>query len=227
MKLGLATASVWNAQFLRAGPPPAQSLREAGAHLNGLDSPLKGSQLVMVTRTRKKQHKHRSPGTPRTETSRKGSLSGSHGSLLSHTAEYALRAMAAIAASPPNVAARARDLAIETQVPVHYLSKVLRRLVEADLLVSQKGHQGGFRLARPASRIRFSEILAAMDPSSNERHCAFGWPVCDPKAPCPLHDSWAQLNDAFHEWARRSTLADVRLHRSSRLPLAPRRARAR
>ena len=138
------------------------------------------------------------------------------GPLLTNTAEYALRAMAAIAMAPAGVSLRAQDLAADTHVPIHYLSKVLQRLVAAGLLVSQKGHQGGFRLARPASKIRFSDVLAAVEQTGDAKHCAFGWPVCDPRNPCPLHATWSQLNDAFRQWTQRSTLGDVRLQRSGR-----------
>ncbi len=140
------------------------------------------------------------------------------GSLLTNTAEYALRAMAAVALAPPGLSVRAQDLALETNVPLHYLSKVLQRLTASGLLVSQKGHQGGFRLARPASKIRFCEILEAVEQGGDAKHCAFGWPVCDPRNPCPLHGTWSQLNDAFRQWTQRSTLGDVQRHGSLRMP---------
>lgn len=104
---------------------------------------------------------------------------------------------------------RAADLSRATQVPVHYLSKVLRRLVHARLLVSQKGHGGGFVLARPARKIRFADVLAAVDEAPRGGHCAFGWGECDERHPCPLHPAWSKLNDALTSWADRTTLADV------------------
>ena len=53
--------------------------------------------------------------------------------LLPQTAEYALRAMAWLATIPQDEPVRARDLSQATGIPPHYLSKVLRRLVLADL----------------------------------------------------------------------------------------------
>lgn len=95
--------------------------------------------------------------------------------LLSQTAEYALRAMAWMVNRPPGEAVRTRDLSAATDIPSHYLSKVLRRLVVGGLLISRKGHGGGFVLARPPSEIRFIEILAATEDSPNPDRCAFGW----------------------------------------------------
>lgn len=128
---------------------------------------------------------------------------------LSQTAEYALRAMTRLAQAKDEPALRAADLAADTHVPVHYLSKVLRRLVAAGLLESQKGHGGGFTLKRAAEQIRFADVLDAMGEAPVEGHCAFGWGNCDSKRPCPLHPAWTVLNGALQDWASKTTLADV------------------
>ena len=129
--------------------------------------------------------------------------------LLSHTAEYALRAMAWLASRPGNEPVRAMDLAVATEIPAHYLSKILRRLVLDGLLTSQKGHGGGFALARPPGHIRFVEILAAVDAAPVSNVCAFGWGRCDATHPCPLHDAWDEMSRDFSTWANSKTLADL------------------
>ena len=129
--------------------------------------------------------------------------------MLSRTAEYALRAMAHVASLPEGEFVRSAELAEHADVPVAYLSKVLRRLVLAGLLTSEKGHHGGFRLARPASKVTFSEILAAAE-GSEMVECAFGWSRCDALRPCPLHPAWTRLKRAYRSWAEGTTLAEIR-----------------
>jgi len=129
--------------------------------------------------------------------------------LLSQTAEYALRAMAALAGLPQGTPVRARDLSVGTGIPVHYLSKVLRRMVLSGLLTSQKGQGGGFCLARPADQITFFEILTAVNAYPTTDRCAFGWGSCSEAQPCPLHPAWSHLHDNVDEWAKNTTLADV------------------
>jgi Rrf2 family protein len=129
--------------------------------------------------------------------------------LLSQTAEYALRAMAWLALESAEVPVRAKDLAESTGIPIHYLSKILRRLVVANLLESQKGQGGGFVLARPAGKITFEAILSAVDAYPAQGRCAFGLGDCGELNPCPLHVSWSQLSDAVHDWASATTLADI------------------
>jgi Rrf2 family transcriptional regulator, iron-sulfur cluster assembly transcription factor len=138
---------------------------------------------------------------------------------VSQTAEYALRAMAMLA-KLDHSALRAKDLSVETGVPVHYLSKVLRRLVAAGLLRARKGHGGGFALTRPPEQTRIADVLAAVGGAHDTTRCAFGWGNCDARHPCPLHPTWTALNNALTEWGNTTTLADLG-------PLRPRRGRRR
>lgn len=128
---------------------------------------------------------------------------------LPQTVEYALRAMSYIANLPEGQAARAKDLSVVTNVPGPYLSKLLRRMVVAGLLTSQKGHGGGFVLAKSARFIRFLDVMVAADYDIDPKHCAFGWGTCNSTKPCPMHPAWARLNEALCDWAARVTLADV------------------
>jgi Rrf2 family protein len=128
---------------------------------------------------------------------------------VSQTAEYAIRAMAALATMPPDTLVRASDLARSTGIPPSYLSKILRRLVLADLLVSRKGKLGGFVLSRPAGTIQFVEILDAVDAFPSEGRCAFNWGLCDDLEPCPLHGPWSRLKSRVHDWATTTSLAEV------------------
>ncbi|MFZ5478433.1 MAG: Rrf2 family transcriptional regulator [Myxococcota bacterium] len=129
--------------------------------------------------------------------------------LLTQTAEYALRAMATLTALPPAEALQAREIAARSGVPVPYLSKILRRLVLDGLLLSRKGHGGGFTLAKAPGDIRFAEVLAAADFVPGDDHCAFGWGSCDGQNPCPLHPAWSRAKSDFVRWAEETTLADV------------------
>ena len=129
---------------------------------------------------------------------------------LSQTAVYALRAMAWLAATSPAAPVRARDLSEGSGIPAHYLSKILRRLVLARVLESQKGHGGGFTLARPPAEIFFMDVLAAVDAYPVPNRCAFGWGECDTDHPCPLHEVFDRLGADYRKWASTTTFADVR-----------------
>jgi len=127
---------------------------------------------------------------------------------LNQTLEYGLRATSQLAISPDGVFVNAAELSEATGIPRHYVSKVMRRLVAQGLVLAQKGHSGGFRLAHSPQETRFSDVLAALDYDVDER-CVFGWPDCCTDNPCPLHESWSEMKQAFCQWTHETTLADV------------------
>jgi Rrf2 family iron-sulfur cluster assembly transcriptional regulator len=117
--------------------------------------------------------------------------------------------MATFALTEKGQPLRAKDIAEDVGVPTFYLSKILRRLVEAELLNAQKGHGGGFVISKPTSKIKFCHILEAIDGDLTQRKCVFGWDLCSDKTPCVLHNSWKNLSTHFLEWSRETTLADL------------------
>ena len=127
--------------------------------------------------------------------------------LLNQTAQYALRAMAVLAGERDAIASAA--LSEKSQVPSHYLSKIMRRMVLAGLVSSSRGHGGGFRLSREAQDVRFLDVLEAVDSAPTQGVCAFGLGNCDEIDPCRLHPAWSEFQDHFFDWATRTTLADV------------------
>jgi Rrf2 family protein len=129
---------------------------------------------------------------------------------ISQTSEYAMRAMGQLALQEEGLFLPTASLAEATGIPAHYLSKIMRRMVVAELVSAKKGHSGGFALARPAKEIAMIEVLKAVDHPFKTNHCVFGWNQCDPNAPCPMHHMWSDISDRFEEWARRYSLADVK-----------------
>ena len=134
---------------------------------------------------------------------------GSGVAYFSRTAEYALRAMAELALASDEEAVPAVTLANGGQIPPHYLSKIMRKLVAANLVIATKGPGGGFRLARRRDSIRFLDIVAAVGEQPDPDRCVFGSGRCHPKDPCPLHPAFALLNNELWRWATETTLANI------------------
>lgn len=105
--------------------------------------------------------------------------------MLSQTAEYALRAVVALAAQPDTPFTTKR-LAEETQVPSPYLSKVLQALSRADLVKSQRGLHGGFVLARAAGEVTLLDVINAVDPIRAIESCPLNLKQHGASL-CPLH----------------------------------------
>ena len=81
---------------------------------------------------------------------------------LSARADYALRAAIELAATERNHIT-AEQLARAQSIPGKFLEAILTQLRRADLVRSQRGPEGGFWLARPASEISLADIIRAID----------------------------------------------------------------
>lgn len=82
---------------------------------------------------------------------------------LTRASTYALHAVAFMAAQKDNRPVPSHRIAQMRKIPERFLLKVLKPLVSARVLLSIKGPNGGYRLARPASSINLLEILEAVD----------------------------------------------------------------
>jgi Rrf2 family protein len=76
--------------------------------------------------------------------------------------DYALRALVAIAPCEDDLV-RTEMLATSEGIPFAYLQNILVDLRRAGLLTAQRGYDGGYQLARPASSIAASEVLEAVE----------------------------------------------------------------
>lgn len=127
--------------------------------------------------------------------------------MFSQTTEYALRAMVHLAASvgrPQTV----QQIALSTQVPQGYLSKVLQSLSRAGLIRSQRGLGGGFSLARPAAEIDIYAIVERVDPLQRIHSCPLGL-AAHAHQLCPLHKKLDQAMALVENALRETRLAEL------------------
>jgi Rrf2 family protein len=121
--------------------------------------------------------------------------------MLSQTAEYALRAVVALATGTQDPRT-AQDISRESKVPLDYLSKVLSSLSRAGIVTGQRGRGGGFQAARPPARLTVLEVVTAVDPLKRIKTCPLGLKAHGTKL-CPLHrkldDALASVEKAFEE----------------------------
>jgi len=82
---------------------------------------------------------------------------------ISKKAQYAIRAVLAIARRPPAKPVQIGELSESESIPVKFLEQILLSLKKAGLLRSKRGAGGGYFLDRVASSISLGEILEWID----------------------------------------------------------------
>jgi Rrf2 family protein len=82
---------------------------------------------------------------------------------ISAKADYAVRALAELAATRSDKPVKGETLAGSQDIPLNFLENILRELRHAGIVRTQRGAEGGYLLARPASEINLAEILRAVE----------------------------------------------------------------
>jgi Rrf2 family protein len=82
---------------------------------------------------------------------------------LTRAASYAIHALVFMATQKHNRPMASHNIAQARGIPERFLLKVLKPLVSVRLLMSIKGPNGGYRLAKSANEISLLEILEAVD----------------------------------------------------------------
>lgn len=136
---------------------------------------------------------------------------------LSAASEYGCLALLTMAENDGKWCKRAE---VETRfdVPLPFLEQVLRKLNTAGLIVSRRGSQGGFKLARAARLISIAEVVRTMDGPLAPLRSASEYFY----QPTPLEASVAfsalfrEVRDAIADILENTTLEDIvaREHRS-------------
>ena len=130
--------------------------------------------------------------------------------MISLTSEYALRAMVFLTRHRKEWPISGPRIAEEAGIPPKYLSAVLADLVRVGLLEGTRGKSGGFRITRPAKRIRLADIVRSFEPvSSHRRSCPFGNVACSDTDPCGAHERWKGVKTALDRFMAETTLQDV------------------
>jgi Rrf2 family protein len=122
-------------------------------------------------------------------------------------ADYGIRALLTLAEA--NASLSAEQLAGEQGLPPRFLGAILSDLRRAGLVVSQRGSEGGYQLARPASQITIADALRAI---SGPMAAVRGLPpqnLTYEGAATNLKDVWVALRASLRNLLEHVTLEQV------------------
>jgi FeS assembly SUF system regulator len=102
----------------------------------------------------------------------------------------------------------ARELAAATRIPQPTVGKLLKLLVREGLLVSQRGREGGYALARDPRDLSLAEVIAALEGPISLTECNL--PVtCEHETGCPTRTNWQLVNRTILDALSRLSLAEM------------------
>lgn len=127
--------------------------------------------------------------------------------------DYATVVLASLAQEPARCRAAA-ELAERTRLSRPTVSKVLKGLQRAGMVISWRGAHGGYRLARRPDQITAAQILDVFEGPIAITECSGASSQCGIERQCRVGAAWQRVNAAI-----RLALEDVTLHQLAGLDL--------
>jgi FeS assembly SUF system regulator len=103
----------------------------------------------------------------------------------------------------------ARDISKMVLLPLPVVSKVLKLLSRAGLLVSKRGIKGGYDLAHSPEEITVTAIIQALEGPIAVMECTDANRDCDLETRCPVRTNWHLINHALQSAMGKITLAEM------------------
>jgi FeS assembly SUF system regulator len=129
---------------------------------------------------------------------------------ISKMADYAILLMSHLVRKPyEKQMVSANDLSKGTHIPQPTVSKLLKILLDAHLLSSQRGTDGGYQLSRSADRIRLLDVMHAIQGVNGITECSNKVNTCTLDNHCTLKHNWLAINAHLQQVFIKITLADM------------------
>ncbi len=130
---------------------------------------------------------------------------------ISTKGDYATRALQDLALHYEQGPIAIEKIAARQGLPVRYLEQLLLTLKRAGFLLSKRGVNGGYSLAKPPARITLGEIIRTVDGPIEAIYCLDEPPrdECARESDCVLRDVWAEVGRAVSAIVDHTTLQDV------------------
>lgn len=129
---------------------------------------------------------------------------------LSKLADYGILLLVAMVRRGQAGAWSAREAAEEVGLPGPIVSKILKTLARVGILASQRGPNGGYRLAFPAEMTTVGQVITALEGPIAITECAeVAECSCEQLSSCLTKPNWLLINGALTDALERITLADM------------------
>ena len=129
---------------------------------------------------------------------------------ISTKGRYALRMMIDLAERENEGFVALKEIAARQMISKKYLEQIIPLFNKTDLLQTNRGAQGGYRLGRSPEKITVGEILRMTEGSLAPVSCAGEDPVyCEQSGECPTLSIWQGLSRVINDYLDGITLQNL------------------
>jgi FeS assembly SUF system regulator len=130
--------------------------------------------------------------------------------------DYGIVLLSHLASGPNDRIQTARDLSSWAGLPLPMVSKILKGLARAGILVSHRGAKGGYSLARHPEDVSVGDVIRALEGPVGITECASTPGSCEQESVCPIRCRWQEISSAVREFLEKIPISHL-LH-SAPLP---------
>ena len=129
---------------------------------------------------------------------------------ISTKGRYALRMMIDLAQNQGDGYVSLKDIANRQEISKKYLEQIVAILNKPDILRTNRGYQGGYRLAKNANEYTVGDILRLTEGGIAPVSCLEKSPImCDRAEDCVTLPVWKGLYKVISEYVDSITLQDI------------------
>ena len=128
---------------------------------------------------------------------------------LTKRADYAIRAMVALAAATEGEHLSVREIAAAQAIPVRFLPAIMGDLGRRGLVEARLGRTGGYRLDRSPAEISILAVIEAIEGDGRRRRCVLHDRACAAAGHCPVHDVMVAAQDGMLATLEAASVQDV------------------
>ena len=130
---------------------------------------------------------------------------------LTNRGKYAVMAMADLASNAKDGPISLSEISLRQNISLPYLEQIFLMLKNSKLVKSSRGANGGYVLDRPASEIKISNIIYAVDEKVKTLNCKKNSKRgCNNRSSkCITHNLWDQLDQHINGFFEKVKLQDL------------------
>jgi len=125
--------------------------------------------------------------------------------LVTRETDYAIRTVLFLARERHSIVS-ATQISRAVNIPRSFLAKILQRLVRSGILISLRGVNGGFQIARNPSKISLLAIMEAVQGMASISACAIDSKICKLNRSCTVHPVWVKMRAEIENRLRKETI---------------------
>ncbi|WP_022850221.1 RrF2 family transcriptional regulator [Limisalsivibrio acetivorans] len=128
---------------------------------------------------------------------------------VTRASDYAIRSLIHIAKKPEGTVFMRSELSKACDVPDSFLGKILQNLAKAEILSSERGKKGGFKLNKSTQSVTAYDIVKAIEGELNLNECIFDDNFCNMVNSCSAHVMWRDIQTKLVDELKSYTLKDL------------------